>query len=83
MKTETIDKIKSNKVSLLLTDLNNLSVKKYEYVYRSGEKHFLYYRTAYNTRKLFRYTYTLDDMIFILELLIKYRITEYEADDEI
>lgn len=65
----------------LLNQLNELSCKEYNYVYHGGESHQLWwkYRKS-NIREQFRYATRIEDLIKIVEILIRYRMIEYESE---
>lgn len=74
-------KAKTAQLERLLVDLNSLSCKHYEYVYKYGDKHYIYYRIGYS-RFMFRYADRIEDLIKIVEILIRYRTIEYEEEYE-
>ena len=70
-----------NKLEELLQQLNNLSCKVYRYVYRGGETHQIWYEHPNtNIRRQFRYATRIEDLIKTVEILIRYRIIEYESE---
>lgn len=71
-------KSKSDKLESLIVELNQLSCKRYSYVFT--DKHYLYYHIA-NQRFMFRYAERIDDLIKVVEILIRYRMIEYESED--
>lgn len=69
---------KADRLETLIAELNQLSCKRYSYVYT--DKHYLYYHIA-NQRFMFRFAERIDDLIKIVEILIRYRMIEYESED--
>ena len=61
----------------LLAELNNLSVKTYKY--KGGEYHKIYVQGKYSLTPWWT-SKRIEDLIFIVNALIKYRMAEYEAD---
>ena len=70
---------RSDKIDTLIAQLNTLSMKRYSYVY--SDKHYIYYHLG-NQRYMFRYASNVDELIKIVEILIRYRIIEYESEEQ-
>ena len=78
-------KLQQRKLYLLLEDLNNLSVHYYSYRFGQQDgknKHYLYVSIDRTQRILFRYYDTINEVIQLVQNLIKYRTLEYETYNE-
>lgn len=75
----TAFKDKQIELENLLADLNQLSVKTYKYNYKYGEYHTITVWQSYNYRQLYT-SKRIEDLIYLVKMLIKYRVAEYEAE---
>lgn len=78
MTPNNVDKLKQAKLNNLLTDLNNLSRKHFYYQYKE-ERHYLMFKIGLKPYT-FRYFNNIDQVIFLVENLVKYRMVEYEEE---
>lgn len=79
MERPTAFKDKQIELENLLADLNQLSVKTYKYNYKYGEYHKIYVQGKYTLTQWWA-SKRIEDLIFIVNALIKYRMAEYEAE---
>ena len=74
-------KEQQERLQQLLDELNQLSCKEYNYVYHGGESYQIWWKhRGSNIRTQFRYATRVEDLIKTVEILIRYRMIEYESE---